>query len=62
MFFFFYKRCTVRRKPVIYGKMNGVTKLFLAVKIVEVLNKDYADPDGCFIILDIKTADMFYAC
>ena len=24
--FFFYKRCTVRRKPVIYGKMNGVTK------------------------------------
>ena len=35
MFFFFYKRCTVRRKPVIYGKMNGVIKLFLAVKIVE---------------------------
>ena len=37
-----------------------------------VLNKDYADPDGRFIILDIKTADlkkkkkdgrlMFYAC
>ena len=35
IFFFFYKRCTVRRKPVIYGKINGVTKLFLAVKIVE---------------------------
>ena len=33
--FFFYKRCTVRRKPVIYGKMNGVIKLYLAVKIVE---------------------------
>ena len=23
-----------------------------------VLNKDYADPDGRFIILDIKTADL----
>ena len=28
-----------------------------------VLNKDHdADPDGRFIILDIKTADLFYAC
>ena len=25
-----------------------------------VLNKDYADPDGRFIILDIKTADLCF--
>ena len=49
---------------MIYGKMNGVTKPFLAVKTVEgrmwPLNKDYADPDGRFIILDIKTADLCF--
>ena len=59
---------------MIYGKMNGVIKLYLAVKIVRragvailfksnfdfVLNKDYADPGGRFIILDIKTTDLCF--
>ena len=73
MFFFFYKRCTVRKTLVIHGKTNEYKAFFgcesrrragVAILFKNnfdfVLNKDYVDPDVRFIILDIKTANLCF--
>ena len=70
---FFYRRCTVRKTPVIYGKTNGYKAFFgpesSGRAVVAILfknnfdfvrNKDYADPDVRSTILDIKTANLCF--
>lgn len=71
--FFFYKRRTVRKTPVICDKTNddkaffgcessrraGVAILFRN-NFDFVLNKDYVDADFRFIIFGIKTANLYF--
>ena len=70
---FFYRRCTVRKTPVIYGKTYGYKAFFgcesrrragVAILFKNnfdfVRNKDYVDPDVRSTILDIKTANLCF--